>query len=310
MPQQASPKKKGFEGATQSGKLGSKWGLAVIACRSAKAIFYRRLTGEPTTMNTSKQVSKHSVGSAAALYLALPLTASAETPLTADGHPNLSGTWDNGSGIDWVAPVQIGESICVTGCDANPRSPSTGDRPTYKLEYMAKVQDLEARQVEEDPVMHCRAPGLPRIGPPDKIVQTPSEIIFLYDDYTGNYFRVVPMDGRPHRTDVEPSALGDSIGWWEDDALVVETVSFNDETWLTDDGSFHTTDLRVIERLTRDEDTLEWRATAHDPEILQEPWELVPRIAQLTDLEITEAAPCLERDMSIRVNDTHHDNLR
>ncbi len=261
-------------------------------------------------MNTSKQVSRHSVSLTAAVCLALQFTASAETPFTADGQPDLSGTWDNGSGLDWLAPVQIGESICVTGCDANPRSPSTGDRPTYKLEYVAKVQDLEIRQVEEDPVMHCRSPGLPRIGPPDKIVQTPSEIIFLYDDYTGNYFRVVPMDGRPHRTDVEPSALGDSIGWWEDDALVVETVNFNDETWLTDDGSFHTKDLRVIERITRDEDTLEWRATAHDPEILQEPWELVPRIAQLTNLGITEAAPCLERDMSIRVNDTHHDNLR
>ena len=253
---------------------------------------------------------RHTIGLAATACLVLPFAGAAQTPRTADGHPDLSGTWDNGSGIDWVAPVQIGASICVTGCDVNPRSPSTGDRPTYKPEYMARVQDLEARQVEEDPVMHCLNPGLPRIGPPDKIVQTPSEIVFLYDDYTGNYFRVVPMDGRAHRTDIEAGALGDAIGWWEGDTLVVETVNFNDDTWLTDDGSFHTTDLRVVERITRNADTLEWRATAYDPEILQAPWELVPRIAQLTDVEITEAAPCIERDMAIRVNDTHHDNLR
>jgi hypothetical protein len=175
---------------------------------------------------------------------------------------------------------------------------------------MAKVADLDERQVDEDTVLRCFSPGLPRIGPPDKIVQTPSEIIFLYDDYTGNYFRVVPMDGRPHRTDVEPGFLGDAIGWWEDDTLVVESVNFNDDTWLTDDGSFHTTDLRVIERISRDGDSLHWLATAYDPEILAEPWEMRPRLAQLTDDEILEAPPCIDRDLDHIVENISHDNVR
>jgi len=262
--------------------------------------------------HANSKTSRCTTRLAAALCAAVPLAAAtaAETPRAADGHPDLSGTWDNGSGIDFVAPVQIGDSVCLLGCDNNPRNAAYGDRPTYKTEYMAKVQDLEARQVEEDTVLRCFSPGLPRIGPPDKIVQTPGELIFLYDDYTGNHFRVVPMDGRSHRTDVEPGFLGDAIGWWEDDTLVVETVNFNDDTWLTDDGSFHTTGLRVVERISRDGDTLEWRATAHDSEILQEPWELVPRMAQLTDLEIVEAPPCVERDLEHRVNDLHHDNQR
>ena len=251
---------------------------------------------------------------AAALWiLVLPILATAaddDAPRAPDGHPDLSGTWDNGAGIDFVAPVHIGASICVRGCAQNPQPTQRGDRPTYRPEFVAKVRDLEERQVEEDTVLRCVAPGLPRIGPPDKIVQTSAEIIFLYDDYAGNFFRIVPVDGRPHRTDVEPGYLGDAIGWWEDDTLVVETVNFNDQTWLTDDGSFHTTDLRVIERISRDGETLEWLATAYDPEVLQEPWQLRPRIAHLTDQEIVEAPPCIERDLDQMVDDTHHDNVR
>ena len=233
-----------------------------------------------------------------------------DTPRASDGHPDLSGNWDNGAGIDFVKPVQIGASICVRGCDQGPAPSERGDRPTYRPEFREKVKDLDERQVEEDRSLRCFSPGLPRIGPPDKIIQTPSEIVFLYDDYTGNYFRVVPVDGRGHRTDVEPGFLGDAIGWWEDDTLVVETVNFNDEAWLTDDGSFHTTDLKVIERISRVGDTIEWLATAYDPEVLQEPWALRLRIAQRTDQEIVEAPPCIERDIEHMLDGSSHDNNR
>ncbi len=238
-------------------------------------------------------------------------TAFSQTPRTHYDKPDLSGTWDNGAGIDFVAPVQLeGGSVCVFGCDINPRGVATGDRPTYRPEVMATVRDLEERQVEKDPVLRCFPPGVPRIGPPDKIVQTETEIVFLYDDFSGNYFRIVPVDGRPHRTDIEPGYLGDAIGWWESDTLVVETINFTDDTWLTDDGSFHTTDLRVIEQIERDGDTLTWKATAHDSEVLAEPWQLRTRTAFLTDSEIVEAPPCIERDLDHMVEPLHHDNVR
>lgn len=256
----------------------------------------------------NKIVSRYLITMVATLWVA-PTTA-AEAPRTSDGHPDLSGTWDNGSGIDFVEAVVDGDSVCLRGCATGPRPTQSGDRPNYKPEYMEKVADLDERQIEEDTVLRCFSPGLPRIGPPDKIVQTPNEIVFLYDDFSGNYFRIVPMDGRPHRTDVEPGFLGDAIGWWEDDTLVVETINFNDDTWLTDDGSFHTTDLKVIERISRDGDTLQWLATAHDPEILAEPWQLRPRIARLTDDEILEAPPCIDRDLDHIVENIHHDNVR
>ena len=243
--------------------------------------------------------------------------ASVEIPRTAEGLPDLNGTWDNGSGIDFVRPQNIDGSICVTGCPQPESAPTPAavrlppDRPNYRPEFMEKVRDLEARQVEEDPVLRCRNPGLPRIGPPDKIVQIPGQIVFLYDDVNGNYFRIIPTDGRDYRTGVEETYLGDSVGHWEGDTLVVETVNLIDETWLTDDGSFHTGDLRVVERLTRTGgDTLEWQATSHDPEVLAEPWVQRTRTAYLTDQELVEAAPCIERDLAHMVDLSHHDNVR
>ncbi len=259
---------------------------------------------------------------AGAACLAISATAiaqdTADLPRTADGRPDLNGTWDNGAGIDFLRPQAIGASICLRGCEeqappasAAPASPPPPpDRPIYRPEYVAMVKDLEERQVETDPVLRCFAPGVPRIGPPDKIVQQPHEVVFLYDDVSGSFFRIVPTDGRGHGANPEPSYLGDAVGHWDGDTLVVETINFNGETWLTDDGSFHTPDLRVVERIRREGDTLHWQATAYDSAVLVEPWELRPRTAFLTGVELVEGAPCIERDIDHIVDGSHHDNPR
>jgi len=233
---------------------------------------------------------------------------------------DLSGTWDNGSGIDFIKPVKQGDSVCLMGCDAPPAGNTAAqspprelpkpDRPLYKPEFQGKVRDLEAHQVRMDPVIRCLPPGIPRIGPPDKIVQTPQEMIFLYDDVSGNFFRIIPTDGRPHRSDVEASYLGDAIGHWEGDTLVVETVNFNEDTWLTDNGAFHTTDLKVVERLSLEDGNLKWQATMYDPAVLAEPWMMRSRTAQRSSSEILEAPLCLERDLEHVVDESHHDNPR
>jgi hypothetical protein len=260
------------------------------------------------------------------LLPALALSAalgSLASPATADeARPDLSGTWDNGGGIAFVRPEQEGANICLFGCpDAEPRpapaaaaapaaAPPGPDRPSYKPEFADKVADLNARQVEEDPVLRCMPPGVPRIGPPDKIVQTETEIVFLYEDVSGPFFRVVPLDGRGHREDIGASPLGDSIGWWEGETLVVETVGFTDQTWLTDDGSFHTPALRVVEKLSLDGDALLWNATAYDPDVLAEPWELRPRRATRAEHEIVVAPQCIERDLEHMQDASSHDNPR
>ncbi len=127
---------------------------------------------------------------------------------------------------------------------------------------------------------------------------------------SGAFFRIVPTDGRPHRTDVDDSYLGDSIGHWEGDTLVVEANQFNDDSWLTDNGAFHTSDLRVTERLHRVGDVIEYQAVVEDPKVLLEPWKPNQRLLKLTNVELAEPAPCADRDLKHRVDETHHPNPR
>lgn len=239
---------------------------------------------------------------------------SEDAPRTPEGRADLNGTWYNGDGVLHVRPVQKGASLCIRGCEAENTEPAPArvpvERPSYKPEFLAAVSDLDDRQVEEDPALRCFPPGVPRIGPPDKILQIPGQVVFLYNDITGSHFRTVPTDGRAHRTDIGPSYLGDAVGQWEGDTLVVETTNFNEDTWLTDDGSFHTAGLRTTERLWREGDSLHYQVTAFDPAVLAEPWEKLPRVATLTARELVPAPPCLERDLDQIVDGTHHDNRR
>ena len=235
----------------------------------------------------------------------------------ADGHPDFNGTWDNGNGYDFIQPQKGADgSICISGCKpagggaAPARVVTPPDRPKYRPEWLAKVKELSDRQVEADPVLRCKSPGLPRIGPPDKIVQRPGEVVFLYDDVSGSFWRIIPTDGRKHREDADEAYLGTAVGHWEGDTLVVETIGFNADTWLTDDGAFHTTDLRVVERLTRAGAMMEWQATAFDPAVLAEPWKLRPRRMALVTTELQEPVPCIEQDLKHVVDGTHHDNPR
>lgn len=240
------------------------------------------------------------------------------TPKLPDGRIDFNGTWDHLGGIEFVRPVKRADgSICLIACGPAPGGappapfpPVQTDFPKYKPEFQAKVADLKKRQVELDSNLRCQAPGVPRIGPPAKIIQNAREVVFLYDDVNGAFFRIIPTDGRPHRKDVPASYLGDAIGRIEGDTLIVETVGFNEDTWLTDNGAFHTKDLKVTERFRRVGDTIEWRATVYDPAVLSEPWSLKPQMMWITDIEIEEPARCEDRDVEHIIDGSHHDNPR
>ena len=106
-----------------------------------------------------------------------------------------------------------------------------------------------------------------------EMVQLPDRVIMLYEIH--HAFRIIPTDGRPPPEDAEPSYLGESVGRWEGDTLVVDVTSFNDKTWLTGVGTIHTEDLRVTERYTRDShDTIRYEVTMEDPNVLTRPWTL------------------------------------
>jgi hypothetical protein len=243
------------------------------------------------------------------------------TPRLADGHPDLNGTWENGGGIDFLQPQKLpGGSVCITGCTpagapaTAPPAPAAPrmapDRPKYRPELQAKVAEMNEQQVKFDPVLRCKPPGVPRIGPPDKIVQTAHEVVFLYEDVSGPFFRIVPLNAKAVRNDASPSYMGDALGHWEGDTLVVQTGNFNDETWLTDDGSFHSTRLRVTERLRRVGNVIEYNAVADDPTVLAEPWKLRVRKLQLSHEEMGEPAPCFDQDLVRMQDNTHHSNPR
>jgi hypothetical protein len=189
-----------------------------------------------------------------------------------------------------------------SGKDDAMRRRFTGNPPLYRPEHWEKVQFLDQNGYKEDPSFTCLPGGIPRIGSPTRILQTPTDVVFLYN--TNNFlnafdWRVIPIDGRPHHPvySKDQTFMGDSVGHWEGDTLVIDVVGFNDLTWLGHAGWFHSTDMRVVERFRREGDLLHYDVTVHDPAVLLEPWVMEHRVLRLNRSTVyTEDAPCVEAD--------------
>ena len=124
-----------------------------------------------------------------------------------------------------------------------------------------------------DPVYLCLPPGTPRIyfhPRPFEIIHTPGRVLISYEYQ--QLLRAIYTDGRAHRTDLAPSWMGDSTGHWEGDTLVVESVNFNDKTWIDRRGVPHSDQLHVEERFYRNDDQLIIDITVNDPIAFTEPW--------------------------------------
>jgi hypothetical protein len=172
-------------------------------------------------------------------------------PKLSNGKPDLSGMW--------------------TGVALSARA---GLEPApYKPEFVAKVREL-ANNNAVDPGVNCFLLGTPRVTSypfPFKIVQSPKETIILYEAM--RTFRDIPTDGRSHTADPDNTFMGESIGHWEGDTLVVDTVGFNDKTWLIGRGTFHSVDLHVVERYTPTADgRIRYEAVAEDAKVFTRPW--------------------------------------
>ena len=104
----------------------------------------------------------------------------------------------------------------------------------------------------------CFPPGMPRLylQPfPMEIIQLPGRVIEFFE--YSHFVRQIFTDGRKHNTDLGSTWLGDAIGTWEGDTLVVDTIGFNDKTWLDRAGHPHSADMHLTERLRRvDQNTL------------------------------------------------------
>ncbi len=152
------------------------------------------------------------------------------------------------------------------------------NRPMYKPEHWDKVQELDMWTNKYDPVMTCQPLGIPRQGPPRRIFQSDKDITFLYSggDAGGGYpeFRIIATDGRQHGPNAkyELMYLGDTVGRWEGDTLVLDAIGFIDTTWLGRGGFFHSEKMHVVEKFTRQGDVLLYDVTVEDPEVLIEPY--------------------------------------
>jgi hypothetical protein len=249
----------------------------------------------------------------AAAFAQTAATPAKPTPRTADGHPDLSGLW-SAPGINFSVQKDGGAVHILGGALGNPprkgapapARPVNRNVPSYKPEFAAKVKDLEANESKVDKVFYCGRPGVPRIGPPRKIIQTRGEVVFLYEDLSGDSYRVIPTDGRPHRADANPSYNGDSVGHWDGDTLVVEATNFVDDTWFGEGGYFHTAKMRVTERFLRERDAITYQVTVDDPEVLTQPWTMNPRTLRPSDEPLEESPPCIEQDGARLLNSDHH----
>ncbi|HXP87204.1 MAG TPA: hypothetical protein VN841_20905 [Bryobacteraceae bacterium] len=179
-------------------------------------------------------------------------SAATEIPRLPDGHPDLNGIW------------QI------------PYTPDMSRALAGKLPYTARG---EAEFKNYDPAKfdytgHCLPPGLTRaINTPDpiQISQTKDNVVILFEGFSS--FITVHTDGRPHAKNIEPTWFGNSVGRWEGDTLVIDTIGFNDKTRLDTIGHVHSDQLHVVQRFTRKDAThIAFEITVEDPVMYTEPF--------------------------------------
>jgi hypothetical protein len=269
--------------------------------------------------------------------------AAVPTPRMPDGHPDLTGYWAGNDpkaftpqktdgdipGVDSLTRAADGSLFYDYGGAENPgdqlRDLDTplappNNQASYKLEYMAKVKQIASTMyggtTALDPQQDCKPHGVPRAGFGAFVVSSPVAVAMLYEASPGPYYRLVYTDGREHPKDLDTSYFGHSIGHWDGDTLVVDTVGLNDETWLGG-GQFttiHSDKEHVAENIARKGNTITYQATVDDPVMLTKPWVLAPRKIQLSppdpDKYYIQPQMCLNNDKPHLIQETATDKWK
>jgi hypothetical protein len=187
-------------------------------------------------------------------------------PRLADGHVDLSGVWFPG-------PTGKANAWSVV-----PDERVKEDPVPFQPWAEAKVKNMSRTEVElfGNANVQCLPPGTPGMFTENPyavhIIMKPGLFVHLIEN--NNRWRVVHTDGRPHKPtdELEPLFNGDMVGRWEGDALIIDSVSIDERTWIRD-GWFHSDQLHVIERLRRpSRNYLEHQFTIEDPKVLTKPW--------------------------------------
>jgi len=212
-----------------------------------------------------------------------PTLKSKPVPRTADGKPDFTGFWAEWRRVNALA--DLGSQYAARQREINaslPRqerlpmalTPWAEERHAYNKDPLfldEEGQPGERVRNELDPSSHCFPSGPARLGAPFQIFQIPGQVWIVYQESTE--VRQIFTDGRKHPEDLELTWNGHSIGTWDGDTLVVDTVGMRDETLLDGAGHVHGPDLRIVERIRRIAyDVLQVETTLTDPKALTRPF--------------------------------------
>lgn len=232
---------------------------------------------------------------------------SAPAPRGRDGKPDLSGLW-----LTNAAPPALLERLIpgsTNGAGEEPPSQyfinifteSRADDIPLLPAAAAAFEERAKTFSEESPLPHCLPEGMPMVEmspAPYKIVQTPGLTIMLYERDTT--FRQIYTDGRALPPDPEPSWLGYSIGKWQGDTFVVDSIGFNDRGWLDARGHTHTESLHLTERFHRpDFGHMELQLTIDDPKTYSRPFTITLKQSLVPDSDLLESF-CAENEKDLR----------
>jgi hypothetical protein len=207
-----------------------------------------------------------------------------------DGKPDLTGYYSANSGganyglekhdRDFLTPATQGVVV----------DPADGKLPYQPWARAERIERELPHRGYDDPTAHCFVAGMPRsmyTPSPYQILQPPGYVVLLFERMS---WRQIPLDGRTHLPDNVRLWMGDSVGHWEGDTLVVETTNLNGKAWMNEVGDVLSHAAHVVERFTPvDADNITWRATVTDPVAYTRPWTIQIGLRRQQD-EILEIA--------------------
>ena len=229
---------------------------------------------------------------------------SAPAPKLADGRtPDLSGIWDAEKRPCDEATSRLGCIDLVAGLPVAAVNIASGPQEVLPMQPWAEalVKQRRGGASKDDPTARCLPLSSPRSWANfafQKIIQT-SESVTILDEYMLQY-RQIFLDGRALPTNPEPMFKGYSVGRWDGDTLVVETIGFKDDSWLDLWGHPLTAQARTIERIRRSNyGSLEVALTVDDPKAYTKPWTATIKLALALNTELLEYV-CNENEKSLQ----------
>jgi hypothetical protein len=202
-------------------------------------------------------------------------TPTGPTPRSPNGKPDFSGVWYA------QRPVDPG-------------------KPEPLPWVQALLRERAENNAKDAPGAHCLPRGITNAGAlfPYRLIQTSNLLVMLFEDDIPSH-RLVFLDGRSHPKDMDPKWMGHSVGRWEGDTLVIDTVGFDDRSWITAQGHPHTEKMHVVERFRRpDLGHLEIEFTIDDPAAYAKPW-IIKRVSDLDTKDEIGEYVCTENNKDV-----------